>query len=109
MPTISYKDNKSATTLQNINNVAPPKKTDGKVKTNLDATPNITQRGNYNALNNYGSPYESDTPSDTKSCVDTSPRTVLYRCSVCGVVHESNDIAPKSCLKCDNDKFYKVK
>lgn len=106
MPTISYKDNKSTASVQNLNNVAPPKKCDGKVKTNLDATPNITQKGNMNAINNYGSPYESDTPSNLNT-IET-PKPTYYRCSVCGVIHEG-DSAPKNCLKCDNDKFYKVK
>ncbi|MFA6867271.1 MAG: hypothetical protein WCR54_07120 [Clostridia bacterium] len=34
----------------------------------------------------------------------------LYRCSNCGVIHECDgDTPPRSCLKCDNNKFYKVK
>ncbi|MBR1746839.1 MAG: hypothetical protein IJ735_01345 [Clostridia bacterium] len=35
-------------------------------------------------------------------------KTVYYKCSVCGVLHEGADGAPKSCMKCDNDKFYKI-
>lgn len=107
MPTISNKDNKSTTSVNNLNNVAPPPKADGKVRTNLYATANITQKGNLNALNNYGSPYETDMPESKNANIET-PKPNMYRCSVCGVVHEGND-TPKNCLKCDNDRFYKVK
>ena len=34
---------------------------------------------------------------------------IYYKCTVCGVLHDGKDGAPKSCIKCDNDKFYKVK
>ena len=40
---------------------------------------------------------------------ENNPGKVLfYKCSVCGVLHDGKEGAPKSCVKCDNDKFYKV-
>lgn len=33
---------------------------------------------------------------------------VYYKCTVCGMTHDGSDGAPKNCVKCDNDKFYKV-
>lgn len=110
MPIISNKNNKSTTTVKNLNNVAPNANCDGKVKTNLYATPNITQRGNITAMDNYGSAYATDIPNVTVNATETAqvPPT-LYRCSVCGVIHEGGDTAPKNCVKCDNDRFYKVK
>lgn len=33
---------------------------------------------------------------------------IYYKCSACGVMHDGADGAPKTCVKCDNDKFYKV-
>ena len=36
------------------------------------------------------------------------PKTFFYKCSVCGVLHDGKDGEPKSCVKCDNDKFYKA-
>lgn len=38
----------------------------------------------------------------------TNESKMYYKCSACGVIHESVDGAPKYCVKCDNDKFYKV-
>ncbi|NLL55702.1 MAG: hypothetical protein GX242_00610 [Clostridiales bacterium] len=103
MPKTSYKNNKS-TGKSNLNNIIQPM--DGN-SINLAATPNITQKGNIESIDNYGSPYQTDIPQP-KSDNARPPRPSLYRCSVCGVVHEGND-SPKNCLKCDNDRFYKVK
>lgn len=33
---------------------------------------------------------------------------IYYKCSACGVIHDGTQGAPKACVKCDNDKFYKV-
>lgn len=33
----------------------------------------------------------------------------MYRCSCCGVIQEGGDTPPKSCVKCDNEKFYRIK
>ena len=35
--------------------------------------------------------------------------TILYyKCTVCGVLHDAKEGEPKSCVKCDNDKFFKI-
>jgi len=39
---------------------------------------------------------------------ENKTKIVYYKCSVCGFLHEAKDGEPKSCVKCDNDKFYKV-
>lgn len=46
----------------------------------------------------------------TKTEVENGQKapTFFYKCTVCGVLHDGKDGEPKSCVKCDNDKFYKV-
>ncbi|HOO22775.1 MAG TPA: hypothetical protein PKY53_03745 [Clostridia bacterium] len=69
-----------------------------------DPTMNITSQGNKCAREKFGSPYETEAPAPRPAA-----KPALYRCSVCGVVHEGGENPPKNCLKCDNDRFYRVR
>ena len=52
----------------------------------------------------------SDTQVKPTEPINNVKKKTLYRCTNCGIVHEcDNDKPPKSCLKCDNDRFDKVK
>ncbi len=44
----------------------------------------------------------------TDSIQNENVNHIYYKCSICGVLHDSADGVPKTCIKCDNDKFYKI-
>ena len=48
----------------------------------------------------------NDKDTQQKQCENNGQ--VYYKCSMCGVLHDGRNGMPTSCLKCDNDKFYKV-
>lgn len=89
MPTIKHGEISDAN--KTGGNTAPPPKCDGRVKTNL---------------------YEVNAHCDSRSASKTAieaQKATMYRCSACGVVQESGGNPPSACVKCDNEKFYRVK
>lgn len=50
----------------------------------------------------------SDSRAKPVEPVDNKKKT-FYRCTNCGIVHETDGTPPDFCLKCDNDRFYKIK
>ena len=46
--------------------------------------------------------------NNENNCGQSKSDHIYYKCTVCGVMHDGKDGAPKSCMKCDNDKFFKV-
>lgn len=137
MSYIKNSDNKSTTTV-NTNNVAPNANCDGKVKTNLDSETRIDSNSRTCVVSIQNgetqrcgiiTPVNCDTRSNSSNRIQNcdSPRSsnnsvqkfnaphndvekpTMYRCSACGVIQEGGDTPPKSCLKCDNEKFYRVK
>lgn len=49
-----------------------------------------------------------DVNEEKNQCKQNCKSHVYYKCSACGVIHDGTEGAPKTCMKCDNDKFYKI-
>jgi rubrerythrin len=121
-------NNNNGTIVKNPKPFAPNQKNDGKVRTNLDVATNSERTCVGSIMNNEtqraGILYpETEARSGSSNRVESYhsasdnnvahgndvEKPALYRCSVCGVIQEGGENPPRSCPKCDNEKFYRLK